>query len=205
MQIEAKYNYLCNTPSDINEHLPVLYNYAKDCESVLECGVRGCVSSWAIAHGLLNNGKSKKRMLMNDLTSCNIQELLNAASGLSIEMKYEWKNDLELELMENYDMVFIDTWHIYGHLKRELAKFSKVTNKYILMHDTTVDEIYGESIRCGWDPHKQSLESGYPVEEIKCGLGKAIQEFLQNNKEWELLEKRTNNNGLTVLGRKVFM
>jgi hypothetical protein len=42
-----KYSQLCNTPSDINEHLPCLKEYASKCESVFETGVRGCVSSWA--------------------------------------------------------------------------------------------------------------------------------------------------------------
>ena len=34
--IEEKYSELCKTPSDINEHLPILYNHAKKCESVFE-------------------------------------------------------------------------------------------------------------------------------------------------------------------------
>lgn len=28
---------------------------------------------------------------------------------------------------------FIDTWHVYEELKRELNKFSKITNKYIIL------------------------------------------------------------------------
>ena len=48
--IKNKYNHLSNKPSDINEHLPTLYNYATKCESVIELGVRGCVSSWATRH-----------------------------------------------------------------------------------------------------------------------------------------------------------
>jgi len=67
------------------------------------------------------------------------------------------------------------------------------------MHDTTVDGIYGESIRCHMDDVKQSRESGYPIEEINCGLWKAIEEFLSTHTEWKLKEKFTNNNGLTIL------
>ena len=59
------YNYLCSVPSDINEHLPTLFNYATKCEIILECGVRGCVSSWALANGLLHNNKSTKKLLKN--------------------------------------------------------------------------------------------------------------------------------------------
>ena len=201
-KIEEKYNSLCHSPSDINEHLPVLCKYAKECETVIECGVRGCVSSWALVFGLLNNNKQNKKILLNDKVECDINELLTETKDLPVEITYEWKNNLDLVLTSNCDMVFIDTWHVYGHLKRELTKFALVTNKYIIMHDTTIDEIDGETIRCGWNAEEQSKETGYTVEEIRSGLGKAINEFLENNTEWELIEKLTNNNGLTVLNRK---
>ena len=182
--IRDKYYYLCATPSDINEHLPILYKYASQCESVIELGVRGCVSSWAFVNGLLNNNKEKRKILFNDINPCDIQELLNITKGLNIITDYQWVNDLELIINENYDITFIDTWHIYGHLKRELEKFSKVTNKYIIMHDTTVDAFQGETIRCGWDANKQSLDTGIPVDEINRGLQLAIDEFLEINKNW---------------------
>ena len=198
-QICTTYTRLCNTPSDINEHLPTLYKYATECTSIVECGVRGCVSSWALTYGLLNNNNPNKSILLNDLTSCNIQNLLNATKDLPIIVNYAWINDLDLVLPTNVDMVFIDTWHVYGHLKRELAKFSKVTTKYIVMHDTTVDAIHGETIRMRFNAKKQSQETGYPIEEINCGLWKAVEEFLASNPEWKLKERFTNNNGLTIL------
>jgi len=199
IDIENKYKYLCSRPSDINEHLPTLYNYSKECESVLELGIRGCVSSYAFVFGLLNNNSSNKKIFLNDLKECNIDELLNLTKDLNIKIDYQWINDLELNITENFDLTFIDTWHVYGHLKRELNKFSKITNKYIIMHDTTVDEIYGETIRERFDAASQCAETGYPLEEINCGLKKAIDEFLENNKDWKLKEKYTNNNGLTIL------
>lgn len=194
-----KYKYVCSDKSDINEHLPTLYKYASECESVIELGVRGIVSTYAFINGLLNNNSSNKKLLLNDIKPCNISELLIITKDLNVDIKYEWMNDLELEIKENYDLTFIDTWHIYGQLKRELEKFSKVTNKYIIMHDTTVDGITGETIRMKWDAEKQSKESGYPVEEIKKGLMPAIEEFLENNKNWIMKERFTNNNGLTIL------
>lgn len=202
-KIEEKYNCLCNSPSDINEHLSILFKYAIECESIIECGVRGCVSSWSLLFGLLNNNKLNKKLLLNDKIECDINELLTETKDLPIEITYEWKNNLDLILINNYDMVFIDTWHVYGHLKRELNKFGPITNKYIIMHDTTIDEIDGETIRCGWDAVQQSIETGYTVDEIKTGLGRAIIEFIEDNPEWEILEKLTNNNGLTVLHKKI--
>jgi len=205
-KVNSKYNQLCNElryshSSDIYEHLPTLYKYAKECESVFETGVRGCVSSWALTKGLLENGKDNKCLFMNDISPCNINELLNATKNLAIKMDYKWINNLQLDLPYRVDMTFIDTWHVYGQLKRELEKFSKVTNKYIAMHDTTVDEIHGETIRNKWNPLQQSKESGFPVEEITCGLQKAIDEFLAANPDWVLEVRYTNNNGLTILRR----
>lgn len=195
------YHKLSDSPSDVNEHLPTLSKYASECESVFETGVRGCISSWALAHGLLNNKSDTRTLFMNDIDECNIQELLNVTKNLPIHMKYEWKNNLELQFNDTYDLTFIDTWHVYGQLKRELAKFSSITNKYIIMHDTTVDEWRGETIRCNLNAQYQSQLTGFPLDEINKGLWPAIQEFLEMNPSWVLHERFTNNNGLTILRR----
>jgi hypothetical protein len=199
--VQYIFHKLSDSPSDINEHLPTLSKYASECESVFETGVRGCISSWAFAHGLLNNNSVNRTLFMNDIDECNIQDLLNVTKNLPIHMKYEWKNNLELQINETYDLTFIDTWHIYGQLKRELAKFSPITNKYIIMHDTTVDELLGETIRLNWNAREQSQLTGFPVDEINKGLWPAIEEFLETNPNWVLHERFTNNNGLTILRR----
>jgi len=194
------YNNKCNQPSDINEHLPTLSKYASECERVFETGVRGVVSSWAFVNGLLQNNKPTKYLFMNDISPCDINELVQVTQDL-VTIKHEWKNNLLLDLNETFDLTFIDTWHVYGQLKRELEKFSNMTTKYIIMHDTTVDEWQGETIRCGLNPVQQSSESGIPVDEITKGLWPAVEEFLASHKEWVLHERFINNNGLTILKR----
>lgn len=202
-KIKEKYTNHCNTFSDIYEHLPTLFKYARECNSVFETGVRGVVSSWANLYGLLsNNNGVRKTLFLNDISHIDIEELLEASKNENISIYYIWKNNLEIEFDSYFDMVFIDTWHIYGQLKRELNKFAPKTRKYIIMHDTTVDEFQGETIRCGWDAEKQSRESGFPIEEINKGLWPAIEEFLQNNPEWFLKERFYNNNGLTIIERR---
>ena len=196
-----KYLQLCQMYSDIHEHLPTLLEYASKCESVFETGVRGCVSSWAFVDGLLKNNSSTKKLFMNDITCCNIEELLYITKDLPIQINYEWKNNLELNFLETFDLTFIDTWHVYGQMKRELDKFAPITNKYIIMHDTTVDEWDGETIRCGLDALGQSRQSGFPVEEINKGIWPAIEEFLEIHPEWVIEKRYTNNNGLTILQR----
>ena len=199
--IEEKYLELCKTPSDINEHLSTIYNYAKECESVFETGVRGVISSWALVYGLLsNNNTSNPKIFMNDIYECDLVELLEKTKELNIKISYKWCDNLTLNFnKEKFDLTFIDTWHCYGQLKRELNKFNKITNKYIIMHDTTIDEYFGESLRMGWDVFEQSKTTGIPIEEIKKGVWPAIEEFLLENKEWSLKERYLNNNGLTIL------
>lgn len=207
-----KFHRLSSTPSDINEHLPAIFNYAKHCDSAIELGVRGCVSSWAIAAGLLNNKNGvKKKFFMNDLQQCQVSSLVNLLNSTDIEVKCEWKNDLDIvfEPNETYDLVFIDTLHVYGQIKRELEKFSPIANKYIIMHDTTVDEIGGEILRHSGYNHQSaypiadnlSKNTGIPTSDFLRGMEDAIQEFLQRYSEWRIKERFTNNNGLTILSK----
>lgn len=217
--IIQKFRTLCNTESDINEHLPTLYRYAKQCDSAIELGVRGCISSWAILAGILEKkGSSQpKRILMNDNRECDVQEIEDTVKQLNkdrimVQMRVEWNNDLALsfEPGEMYDLVFIDTWHVYGQIKRELNKFAPICSKYIIMHDTTVDEVQGETIRnCGYniqqafnEATRLSVETGIPREEIMKGMWYGIQEFLAEHPEWYIKDRYFNNNGLTVLARR---
>jgi hypothetical protein len=208
-----KFRTMCNTASDINEHLPVLFRYAKQCNSALELGVRGCVSSWAISAGLLENKNGiRKKIFMNDSRECQIGELIDVLEPLSIDVKYEWKNDLEIEFDadEKYDMVFIDTWHVYGQIKRELEKFSSIATKFIIMHDTTVDEVEGETLREYGYNYQQAFiratelatETGIPRDEILKGMWYGIEEFLTNHPEWYIKQRFFNNNGLMILARR---
>jgi hypothetical protein len=131
---------------------------------------------------------------------------------LNIDVKYEWKNDLEIvfDADETYDMVFIDTWHVYGQIKRELEKFSAIATKYIIMHDTTVDEVDGETVREYGYNYQQAFgratelatATGIPREEILKGMWYGIQEFLANHPEWFIKDRFFNNNGLMVLAKR---
>jgi hypothetical protein len=185
------YDIACTRPSDINEHLPTLRLLSTMCSSVVECGVRDVVSSYAFLSGLPPTGRLT---LIDPYRSSNVSEFLQAMPRAS----FVHASDLDCPLVET-DFLFIDTWHVYGQLKRELARWHPVVHKYIAMHDTEVDGIHGETIRNGWDPVKQSQESGIPVNEITKGLLPAITEFLAEHPEWTMLARYRNNNGLTVL------
>jgi hypothetical protein len=192
-----KYTQKCSQPSDINEHLPTLYEYARKVDHITECGVRGVVSSYAFASGLL--GKPANRLIQVDLdTNENVRAFGGECAAEGINRTFYQQSDLDCP-MEQTDLLFIDTWHVYGHLKRELARWHSYVGKYIIMHDTTVDEWQGETIRCGMNAQQQSAQTGIPIEEINRGLWPAVEEFLRAHPEWKLERRYTNNNGLTIL------
>jgi hypothetical protein len=198
---------LSDRNSDIFEHLPTLYEYAKECESIIELGVRGCVSTYPLTKGLLENNSEKKRLVSVDLIkSSTVTEFENLIKEVKdvIDFNFYTGSDLNYDIKENFDLVFIDTWHVRGQLQRELDKFAPHCNKYIIMHDTTVDEFVGESIRCGWDIERQSRETGFTIKEIQEGLWPAVMDFLEKNKGiWQLHKRYINNNGLTILKKKL--
>lgn len=209
-EILKEYNRVCNTPGDIVEHLPVLHEYTvkEGVSAVLELGTSIFISSWAFLQGLSDNQTtSQKRFITCDLRKPNnIPYVKELSDGNNIDFSFLHKSSLDIDidndLQGSVDITFIDTWHVYGQLKRELAKFAPITKKYIIMHDTEIDGEYGESLRDKHNIMEKHQQSGIPVHEITRGLKYAVEEFLRDNEGvWEQTLVLKNNNGLTVLTR----
>ncbi len=195
--ISAKYIEKICKPSDINEHLETLRTYALKVNHITECGVRSVVSSYAFADGLLNNPKNK--LVQIDLeTNENVKTFQKECALEGINNVFYQTSDLDCPLEET-DLLFIDTWHVYGQMKRELERWHSYVKNFIILHDTTVDEWEGETIRMNMDAYTQCLQTKIPKNEILLGIWPAVEEFLQNNLEWKLKERFFHNNGLTVL------
>lgn len=202
--LNERYLHAKNHDSDINEHIETFYKYASQpfVFTVTELGVRSVVSSWGFLYGLLlPNVRGPCRMVGVDLLwHDNINDFKNLAEKNGVEYKFIKGDSAKIDI-EDTDILFIDTWHVYGHLKRELEKHHSKVKHYIMMHDTEIDKINGETIRCGFNSKEQSKTYGYPLEEINKGLGQAIDEFLSSHPEWILDKIYNNNNGLTILRR----
>jgi len=78
--------------------------------------------------------------------------------------------------------LFIDTYHSYDQLKRELALHADKVRKFIVLHDTEAFGMVGEDGK-------------------KLGLIGAIKEFVDEG-IWQIYVELMNNNGLTVLTRR---
>lgn len=200
--MDLKYIQARDTYSDIYQHIETLKQYAKKCNSVAEFGVRSCVSTWAFVKALSEN-KNKKLIGVDLNHHPNIREVFEICKANQIEYKFIQSNSNKVDL-EEVDLLFIDTWHVYAHLKEELKHHFKV-RKYIILHDTTVDAEWGETIREKMNAEQQAKQTGYKLEDIKKGLWPAIVEFLQENKEWKLIKRYHHNNGLTILGKSAII
>jgi hypothetical protein len=195
----SKYIAHCMNPSDINEHLPTLNHYSRGCSHITECGVRSAVSSYAFAVAL--KGKPSNKLVQVDpVYSSNISVFQTECRNENVNTIFHAASDLDCPI-ETTELLFIDTWHVYGQLKRELSRWHNSVLKYIILHDTTVDEWEGETIRCNMDATQQSNITGIPISEINRGLWPAVEEFLIDNPNWILEDRFTNNNGLTILAR----
>lgn len=195
----SRFNRLCTIPSDIHEHLPILHEYAKKCSTIVECGVYEVTSSYAFAAGLLGTPNASLTMI-DPYVSSKTPAFLDQCGREGIVARFIHSSDLTISPIET-DLLFVDTWHVYAQLKRELAHWHASVRKYMLLHDTTVDEWYGEAVRGRADIERHVRETGFPAEEIQKGLWPAIVEFLREHPEWKLEARYTNNNGLTILSR----
>lgn len=163
-------------PSDINEHMGTLKEYAQLCDHITEMGVRGVVSTWAFL------AARPRKLVTVDINPCAVDQAALHAKNEGIEFEFRLSSTVDPNFsIEETDLLFIDTWHVYSQLKTEFEMHAGKARKYIILHDTTT---FGET-----------------GENHVRGLWPAIEEFLQEHPEWELHKRFTHNNGLTILSR----
>jgi hypothetical protein len=183
--LEKYYNELCNRGSDIHEHLPVLKQYAEECDHVTEMGVRWITSTFAFLMG------QPKTLISIDMEHPNSfgtrgkqnwDRLNQCVEASTTDFKFRQANTHMIEIEET-DLLFIDTGHHYDCIREELELHGNKAKKYLVFHDTETFGVHGD----------------IPG---SIGIWPAIQEFLYANPHWQIKEKRTNNNGLTILERR---
>lgn len=182
MNVIERYNQELNiVESDVNEHLPVLREYAEKCDTITEMGVRFVVSTYAFAIANPKKIVSIDIIHPNDCTerygvssSYRLKEIEDYCTDNNIIFQFIKGDTTSIEIEET-DLLFIDTLHTYQQLKAELNLHSNKVKKYIILHDT-----------------------------FSCAneLIPALNEFLTDNKNWSICKVYENNNGLTILQKK---
>ena len=193
-KVETQFKIHSETPSDINEHLPAIYEYAKKCDHVTEMGVRWVCSSWALLRA-----NPKKIVSYDIIKHPNVQQLVDSSAEYGINFHFIEQDVLKADIEET-DMLFIDTWHTYKQLFAELNMHAGKVKKYILFHDTVSFAFVDEST---YDYCLSDIALAMPSSE-KQGLVPAIGDFMNTELGscWEIDAVYENNNGLTILKRK---
>lgn len=193
--LEGQYLYQCSQPSDINEHLPVLRQLARECSSIADLNIREMRSIWAFLMGLSESSFADRtyRAINPQIIppkELRLAEQFSLAHNIDFEF---WTAEMDFEA----DLLMIDTLHTYCHLTDELERFSSSIHKYIVIHDTSEPWGLRDDTDYGGD------YSEYPpwINRKKRGLWPAVTDFLKNHPEWVLEHRYTNNHGLTILKR----
>jgi len=182
MNVEEHFRDQCEHHGNINEHLPALRRYAEQCRHVTELGVCSLGSTWAFLAAkpewLISVDKAHPSTVGG-----NLDEAWNISREIGVNFQFQEKDDTQIEISPT-DLLFIDTWHVYGQLKKELELHASKAGRFIILHDT---ETFGEKGEDGNSP----------------GLNLALDEFLKTweGRNWKVIEKLSNCNGLTVLER----
>ena len=173
LHLEERYTLATQTVTDIHEHVPVLRALASQVEHVTEFGVRHGVSTTALL-------AAQPAVLR----SYDIEDRAVAASLAPLAGRTDFRfavGDTKAIDIEETDLLFIDTLHTYDQLKAELARHGEKARRWIVLHDTTTFGTTGE-------------------ESDTRGMWPAVEEFLARG-TFAIKERRTNNNGLTILER----
>lgn len=165
------FEHLVKTPSDINEHLPALRDLAMQCNTVVEMGVRTCVSTWAFIEGMNGGTLISIDIKHPSKYGSDLTPVEKACKNKGILFKFYEADTLEIDIPE-VDLLFIDTLHTYEQLKGELERHGNKAKKFLAFHDT---------VSC------------------ETELMPAIEEFMKANKKWKIKEHYKNNNGVLVL------
>jgi hypothetical protein len=174
MDFEKEYQDACVKDTDIHEHLPLLSELTSQCSHVTELGVGWAQSTRAF---LRHNVELHSYEFM---PLPGIREFFEEAKNAGRNVTLHVDDTRKVEIAET-DLMLVDSLHIYEQVQKELELHAGKVRKYLLFHDTTLFADHGEF-------------GGK-------GIWPAVQEFIDSHPEWQLVERRTNNNGLTILKR----
>lgn len=179
ISIEILFDKFSSAPSDINEHLRTLREYASRSAHVTEIGCWRGYSSLALLAGLRDRGGGHLHLLDIDRGYLdNVVRVLTPYLG-NVDLTVTCGSSLEVDIPVT-DFLFIDSWHVYRQLREELSRHGNQARGFIACHDTVS---FGESGEDGSEP----------------GLRAALEEFVESFPQWAVIEDFENNNGLMVL------
>ena len=128
-----------NDQVDMAPHIATLTRLARGCETIVEFGVRGAVSTWALLDGLPDSG------LMYSVEINGTHDMPLRVTGdprWTLIIGDDLDPAIQAQLPAHSDLVFIDTDHEYAHTVAELAYALTLTPDVIVMHDYVMEPVH---------------------------------------------------------------
>lgn len=127
--------------TDIHEHLPTLHSLVVNsgAKDVLELGVREGESTVALLEGVAATGGHLTSL---DITPCEKARAMIESYGLAGRWTFMVEDDLFFAKNQNagrtWDLIFVDTSHLYEHTKNEIEAFEPLLRPggHMVFHDT---------------------------------------------------------------------
>jgi predicted O-methyltransferase YrrM len=184
-------NDTINGKGDSDQHLMTLFSIAIEIKAkkILELGVRDGKTTLPLLLAAKLNGGVVTSVDINDTIFSPPDELKAHTEFIKMDA-IEFLE--KIDKTQPYDLIYIDDWHAYKHVKKELEIIDKMVSPktVILLHDL----MYGNHA-----PHYHSdltLQNGQWAE---GGPYRAVAEL--NQQFWEFSTIPVNN-GLTILRKK---
>jgi len=183
---------LSETPRDSDWHLMTLFSLVLQNKSknILELGVRyGDTTEPMISAASLVGGKITCVDIEQTLWSCpdDLKDIYTFVKSDAIKFLEE-----AVERKEYYDFIYIDDWHTYPHVKRELELVDHLSDEktIIVLHD-----LMGSN--CA--PNYYNPITARGTEWDEGGPFRAVDELDKTKWEWMTIPV---NNGLTLLRKR---
>lgn len=122
---------------DMSPHIWTLLSHAQKAKVVIEFGVRGGVSTWAILDGLPEDGK----LYSVDILPCIVPPRVSSDPRWTFLVGDDLDPAIQAQLPDHADMVFIDTDHTYEQTAKELVYTLSLTPDRIVMHDYVMEPV----------------------------------------------------------------
>jgi hypothetical protein len=183
-------------PYEINEHLATLQRFGSECERICEFGIGWFTSTLSLMSAQPKWMRSYDSNPEYEQAGHKAQEMADGARATAAALGIDFKLTVQDSGAEDFvidecDLLFIDSLHNGWHVKKELTNHAHKVKKYIIFHDT---QKYGTLGQDGGPPWRD-LHPDVP------GLNGAIDEFMAQNPEWQVKERYSNCNGLLVIGK----
>lgn len=133
--------------ADMVPHLATLTRLAGDARTIVEFGVRGGVSTWALLDGLPDDGQMVSVDIDEDVPA-KLPERVTADPRWRLVIADDRAPDIQASLPSHADLVFIDTSHEYHHTLRELEIARRLGATTVALHDYALADV--EDAVLGW-------------------------------------------------------